>query len=328
MNRLVMPGPSRAGGPIRLVMGVNHDLERLVGMHLFVICPNNSGSTFLKEALATCRATWNLPREGQGMPGYVGPSSWFPLQPGLPTTNLLWASDRFWMDLHADTNAYDWPRTRKAWYRLAYARDPQACVFVTKTPVHLLVVDDLARHFRNPRFLFMVRNPYAVCEGIFRHYGVIPHKFKELAEFMGTGLSLPEAAATHAVNCLARQRRNLEKHLNPEAGEVRRGAPIVRPGRGVFFSYETMCARPQRTARAIEAAAPALNDLELRRRLKVKRRYREMLTDMNARQIERLGEQDVEALNRVFEAHREILDYFGYDLLPTGRRRSTAASSG
>ena len=257
MNRLAMPGPSREGGPIHLVMGADHDLERLVVVHLFVICPNNSGSTFLQGALAACRATWNLPREGQETPGYVGPSSARPLQPGFPTTNLLWASDRFWMDRHADTDAYDWPRTRKAWYRLAYARDPRACVFVTKTPAHLLVVDDLARHFRNPRFLFMVRNPYAVCEGIFRQYGFLSHKFKALAEFRGTGRSLPEAAATHAVDCLARQRRNLEGHLNPEAGEARRGAPIVRSGRGVFFSYETMCAHPRRTARAIEAAAPA-----------------------------------------------------------------------
>ena len=328
MNRLAMPGSSREGGPIHLVMGAGHDLERLVGMHLFVICANNSGSTFLQGALATCRATWNLPREGQETPGYVGPSSARPLQPGFPTTGLLWASDRFWMDRHADTDAYDWPRTRKAWYRQAYARDPRACVFVTKTPAHLLVVDDMARHFRNPRFLFMVRNPYAVCEGIFRQYGFLSHKFKALAEFRGTGRSLPEAAATHAVNCLARQRRNLERHLNPEAGEARRDDPIVRPGRGVFFSYETMCAHPQRTARAIEAAAPALNDLELRRRLPVKGRYREMLTDMNTRQITRLDERDVEALNRVFEAHREILDYFGYDLLPTGWRRSVAASSG
>ena len=89
-----------------------------------------------------------------------------------------------------------------------------------------------------------------------------------------------------------------------------------------------MCAHPQRTARAIEAAAPALDDLELRLRLPVKRRYREMLTDMNARQIARLDERDVEVLNQVFEAHREHLDYFGYGLLPTGRRRSAADSPG
>ena len=33
--------------------GARHDLERTVTSHLFVLCPNNSGSTFLRKALAT-----------------------------------------------------------------------------------------------------------------------------------------------------------------------------------------------------------------------------------------------------------------------------------
>ena len=57
------------------VYGAGRDLERTIRTHLFVICANNSGSTFLKEVLATCRATWNLPREGQKMLGYAGPGS-------------------------------------------------------------------------------------------------------------------------------------------------------------------------------------------------------------------------------------------------------------
>ena len=55
------------------VYGALHDVERAVGTHLFGIAPNNSGSTFLKEALATCRATWNLSREGQHVLGFAGP---------------------------------------------------------------------------------------------------------------------------------------------------------------------------------------------------------------------------------------------------------------
>ena len=45
-------------------LGALHDLERVVVTHLFVICPNNSGSTFPRKALATSRRTWNLPWEG------------------------------------------------------------------------------------------------------------------------------------------------------------------------------------------------------------------------------------------------------------------------
>ena len=57
------------------VYGAMHDVERAVETHLFGIAPNNSGSSFLKEALATCRSTWNLTREGQRMLGFVGPAT-------------------------------------------------------------------------------------------------------------------------------------------------------------------------------------------------------------------------------------------------------------
>ena len=52
----------------------------------------------------------------------------------------------------------------------------------------------------------------------------------------------------------------------------------------------------------------------MRQRLPVKRRYHEMLTDMNARQIARLDPTQLAACTRVFLRRRDVLDYFGYDL--------------
>ena len=40
--------------------GAGCDLESRITTNLFIICANNSGSTFLKNALATSRRTWNL----------------------------------------------------------------------------------------------------------------------------------------------------------------------------------------------------------------------------------------------------------------------------
>ena len=100
--------------------------------------------------------------------------------------------------------------------------------------------------------------------------------------------------------CLEYQRRNVEAF-----GE-----------RGRFFTYEAMCAEPERTARTIRELAPALDDLNLRRRLRVNRgRYHEMLTDMNARQIARLDRGQIAAINRVFRRHRAVLDHFGYEVM-------------
>ena len=40
-----------------------------------------------------------------------------------------------------------------------------------------------------------------------------------------------------------------------------------------------------------------------------------MLTDMNACQMARLGAAPVAAFNRVFRPHRDVLTYFGHDLM-------------
>ena len=95
------------------------------------------------------------------MLGYVGPKPFRDLLPSHPAT-LIWAAEQRWIDLLTDPRRYDWPRTRKAWYFQAFARSPDASVFYAKAPYHLLLVDELARHFRNTKFLFMVRNPYHV----------------------------------------------------------------------------------------------------------------------------------------------------------------------
>ena len=269
------------------VYGALHDVERAVGTHLFGIAPNNSGSTFLKEALATCRSTWNLSREGQRMLGFVGPAT-------HDKGALIWSAEPDWLALLTDPGVYNWARTRRAWYFQAFARDPGASVFYTKAPPFLLYVGELARHFPNAKFLFMARNPYAVCEGICRNL-----RRSSLAR----GRDLPRAAARHVANCLAWQRRNLE----------------VYGDRGVFFTYEAMCDSPGEVEERIRALAPELDDLRLRQRLPVKHRYNEMLTNMNGRQLARLDAAKVAAFNRVFLRHRDLFDYFGYEIMAPGR---------
>ena len=272
----------------RCYYGAGRDLEEVVKTHLFGITLNHAGSSFLDKAALTSRAVWGLPGEGQFSLGYRGPR----LGRGdLAGAMKIWAARRHWRDALTDPNAYDWSRTRKAWYFVARARDPEASVFFTKSPPHLLVVDQLARHFPNAKFLFLVRNPYAVCEGICRHL-----------ERRGCGLhdgSLPELAARHVVTCLEVQRRNIEVHRD----------------RGIFFSYERMCAEPEGVAADISALVPELDDLQFRQRLRVKGRYHEMLIDMNERQLARLLPRRIAAFNRVFGPYEELLGHFGYQLM-------------
>ena len=289
---IVGDGERSPCGQMSLVFGAGRDLDEKVRTHLFIISPNHSGSSFLRLALATCRGTWNLRREGRE--AFVFPKPRPSLVPGLPRQGKFWALGRRRLNRLADPSLYDWPRIRKAWHFLAYARCPSASVFVVQSPRHLFQLGMLTQHFRNAKFLFMVRNPYATCEGICRVYR---RKYPEEGRLR---ISLEEWAARHFANCLAQQRRNLE-----EFGD-----------RGVFFTYEAMCEEPELVARSIQALVPELDDLELRRRLPVRGgAYNEMLTNMNARQVVRLDAAQIAAMNKVFRAQRELLDHFGYELM-------------
>ena len=264
--------------------GTDGDSSRLVRTHLFGIGANNSGTTFLKNALSTSQHTWNLPAEGQFAAGFAGPRT-------SEHGRLLWTCGNWGRTLR-DPAAYDWPRTRRVWHRQAFARGPAASVFFTKAPPFLFHVESLRAHFPKAKFIFTVRNPYAVCQGM-HHY--------RIDQPLPPGKNFFEAAAEHVVSCLAQQRRNVEAH--------------VQPGTGVFFTYETMCDEPARAEALIRSLAPELDDLNLRQRLRVKGVYDEMLTNMNPRQLARLDAEQIQTMNRVFKRHRALLAYFGYELM-------------
>ena len=279
------------------VRGTGLDLASLIETHLFVVCPNNSGSSFLSAALGGCRAVWRLPQEGQTIRGFAGPATTRACGPARWFPGLLWASEQRWIDLFSDPRSHDWRRTCKAWYWYARAHAADASVFVAKSPQHVLHVEQLAGHFANARFLFMVRNPYAVCEGICRRYRTrLAEHFRR--QFTAPGRSLPAAAATHVANCLARQRRNIEAWRD----------------RSVFFTYEQMCGEPAAVAEKVRALVPAIDDLVLDRRIAAKD-YDEVLANMNGRQLANLRAEDVAAFNRVFREHRDTLAWFGYELM-------------
>lgn len=269
--------------------GAKHDLNALVQTHLFVISPNNSGSTFLKNVMAHSARTWNLDREGQYTFGFEGPT---PTGLGLP---LLWASDPDIFSALRKPGAYDWEINRQAWYFQATSRSPDASVFVEKSPPFVLHVDQLATHFRNAKFIFMVRNPFAVAEGILRRYE---------KKFPSRQLAL-EQIAQHLLKCLQLQQENIERFGS----------------QNLWFTYEQMCADPDGIAARIRNFIPELDDLRLDHRVAVKRMYDEPLRDMNADQIARLSEEDLAQLSELFSPHQDLFDSFGYQTQV--ERRST-----
>lgn len=260
-----------------LYPGAMYDLNTLVKTNLFLICPNNSGSTFLKGLFAHSQNTWNLKREGQHMAGFQGVST-----SGIGA-ELLWATDK-WLPYFTDESAYDWPKTKKAWYFTATALSPNASVFFTKSPPAIVWVEQLKNNFANSKFIFMVRNPYAVVEGIARRKrNTFPRR------------ELINMAATHIMKCFELQIKNIENNQ----GEL-------------FFTYEEMCASPDKIATQLMAFVPELNDLNMDASVAVKGNYYEPLRNMNDQQIQRLSQEDLNDINQVFDRYLQYLQYFGY----------------
>lgn len=260
------------------------DRSRAIRKHLFLLCPNNSGSTYLSQAIATSPAVWSLPHEGQHMIGFAGPST---LDTPWP---LIWAAEEDSLAHFRDSPDYDWQRTARAWYFHARAGGPDASVFHTKSPPFLLIPDQLVQNFADTSFLFMVRNPYAALEGILR---------RRKMGTMQDGPDLPRIAAQHLVACMRAQRSNIERYA----------------GRSIAFTYEELCAAPTRIADRIAQLVPELSDLDLSQRMLVKGQYDEELRNMNDEQIARLSSADIALANAVFAEAVDVLSYFDYSVL-------------
>jgi hypothetical protein len=249
--------------------------------HLFILAINNSGSTFLARALGHSPGAWHLPREGQHVPGFVGPSS------RGSSTGLLWAATPERIALFTDVSAYDWAQSRRAWHFQAQAYAPDASVLVLSSPPFLLITEDLARAFPDARFLLMTRHPLPVIEGILR------------------GTAGEDAPAQHAVldDAVAHVVRAMEVQLNNQT---------LLGNRATAFSYEAMCATPDAVGVQISRLVPALGPVDLDRQIAVKGNYDERLRNMNDDQLARLDPAIRSAIEQRLAPHAELLAQFGY----------------
>jgi len=263
--------------------GIQHDLDNLVDTHLFVLSPNTSGSTLVKNVLGHSAHTWNLKREGQRTFGFVGPRGWD------HNRQLIWAARSSWVDDYVRPTNFNWDVTKAAWYSQATASSPTASVFVEKSPPFVLVPEHLAAAFKTARFVLMGRDPYPTFEGIIRRRVPNPPGVAEDARIL---------AAKHIVACLRQQAAN----------------QIALADSAVFFTYEQLCADPDACAASITSLALRLDDLDLSRKTPVKGMYDEPLRNMNSDQLKRLSAEDRAIANSVFGEDEDILHHFGYEV--------------
>ena len=229
--------------------------------YLFVLCPPYSGSTLLWKLLTTSPNVSALPAEGQFLPE---------LEPIM--------RDRPWRD----ELSLPWPHIKSVWQSYWDTSKP---ILVEKSPPHLIRAQQIANHFQPVSFIVMVRNPYAVCEGLIRRN-------------QWTAIE----AAEHTLRCLQAQQKNVQQ----------------LPGL-LKLTYESLTRNPAAESQRMIGFLPELESLDIQASFKIHSidgTLDRSIVDLNPRKIAALSIDQIGDINSVLRQDMEALESWGYKLMP------------
>lgn len=127
---------------------------------VFIVGCYNSGTTLIHDLLANHPDIGSMPDEGQ----YYTDQLLLPKSVGLPR---LWAiePDRFYLNENSN-QGINIGKLKRQWG--AYFDEPMGPILLEKSPTNAARTRWLQRHFENAHFIGIIRNGYAVAEGIRR----------------------------------------------------------------------------------------------------------------------------------------------------------------
>ena len=140
--------------------------------YIFLMVPNNSGSTLLSNILLTSKnIDSTTPLEAQFNPDFIGP------RPDQFNVSGLFTKKE---NIFRNESLYDWEHNKKEVFFSRLAKP----LLIEKSPSNLCRADMYYKHFKNIKYLIMDRNPLAMAEGVMRQF---KHSAKD--------------AISHAVRC-------------------------------------------------------------------------------------------------------------------------------
>ncbi len=253
--------------------------------HLFIVCMNNSGSTLLHNYLSKCALMVPLPRLKKNIAtsseghNHVGKS-----MPHPRDYNMLGV----WTErpqIISEPNKYNWPAIRNSWnkaWKSSGKNIVDGSIFLEKSPPNVLRAHMLEKHFSDAHFIVMVRNPYAVSEGLRRRQG---YSIERCAKHWG------ESTRAQIKNI-----KTLKKV--------------------VYVKYSDLCDNGELAVKSIKAMLPELEDLSLEGDFSghhsVFGKKAMPIKNLNSTQIKNLGSNDIKRINKVLSSYRKELEFFGF----------------
>ncbi len=238
---------------------------------LFIIGLNNSGTTMLSRILDSHPLIRSMPKPGgkltNALPRLTNSRVGRNWTQGVESHQL----EEEWSHKIALRIQYDW-----AHY---YASRPG--ILLEKSPKHTLKASWFQDHFCPSRFLAVVRNPYAVCEGIRRRVGI---RIEDAAIHWTKGNQRLLEEMKHLDHCL-------------------------------LFTYEEFCAQPAEQLRQIQKylGLESPFDSSLSSRPVAAHNIvgaPQMIRNLNTLSLDRLSREDIAVIDRIAGP---LMEQFGYD---------------
>jgi hypothetical protein len=244
------------------------------GQYVFILCPNHSGSTVLYFLINTSKEISAMNYDNKLLEGQLIPE----VMKFMPYAK---ESDRglFYLkkEMHKNEKNYNWQEIKNGWRK---HWDYSKSVLVEKSTTNLYRKNILEKNFKNSKFIVMIRNPYAVCEGIKRKHNVDV-----------------SYAIDHWIDTADQQIKNISSN-------------------SLFFTYEELCEKTYSVVNKILLFIPQLKNLNYKIKLN-RPRYEDLigLENMNKKQIEKLTTEDIKKINEKLKYKLDLLELCGYKLI-------------
>lgn len=173
-----------------------------------------------------------------------------------------------------------WPHIKQVWESYWDQSKP---VLLEKSPPNLIRTRDILAHFEPVKFVVMARNPYAQAEGLMRRNHWTARR-----------------AANFSMMCLGKQMANA-RQLDD----------------ALVITYESLVQDPAQFCTKLVGFMPELSDLNYDASFEVHSidgTVKRPITELNSKKIAALSVADIATMHAVFLQHKDVLDFWGYDL--------------
>ena len=194
----------------------------------------------------------------------------------LPTVrDIMYTSDRWDNDYD-----FDWEIIKQEWLKYWDTTQP---ILLEKSPANITRAESIQNAFHPSYYIIFYRNPYAHCESLIRR-----------------NQSNITAAANFAIHCLQYQKNNISI-LN----------------HSLDLSYELLTENTSKAVEKISSLLPQLQDIQYDMDFNAHNflKKKSGIRNLNSIKINKLSSDEIDKINVVFNKHRELLNYFNYDLL-------------